>query len=221
VLRALPVGEVWLPNGAATESGFDEVRVAARERGVPVRERGADSPEWSVGDLRATPLWPPRAGGGSRNDRSLVIRFDVAGHRVLLPGDIEAGAEAALVERRAPLRAEVLVLPHHGSRTSSSAAFLDAVDPEVAIVSAPCEGRFGMPHAAVLQRLYARSLSFWWTGRDGAVRVGLSTPLLAIGTGDGFHPESNACDRPVSERSFRYDERAVATAVVAGGGGVR
>lgn len=195
VLRGIPVGQVWLPYGAAAEPAFDAIRAAAREHGVPIRERGAAAAPFEAGGLRVVPLWPPRHRAGSRNDRSLVVRIDVAGRRVLLPGDIEAPAETALVAGGSDLRADVLLLAHHGSRTSSSGAFLDAVDPDIAIVQAPCAGRFGMPHASVVRRVFERRATLWWTGRDGAVRIGLGAPLTTTGTGDAGGPQWAECGR--------------------------
>ena len=73
--------------------------------------------------------------------------------RVLLPGDIEAPAERWLVGSGIDLRADALVLPHHGSKTSTTEAFLDAVDPAVAIVSVGASNPHGHPHEEVLARL--------------------------------------------------------------------
>jgi competence protein ComEC len=112
-----------------------------------------------------------------------VVRIEVAGRRLLLPGDIEAAAEAGLLGSAADLRADVLKLPHHGSRSSSTQRFLSEVDAAVAVASAPCAGRFGMPHAHVLERARQAELSVWWTGRDGAVLVGLGERLRVWGTG--------------------------------------
>ena len=185
VLRSLEVGEVWLPLGSGGDPAFAALADAARRERVPVFERGAGSRPWVRGGLVATPLWPRRdAGGVSRNDRSLVVRVAVAGRRVLLPGDLEAEGEQALLASRADLRADVLKLPHHGSRSSSTRAFLAAVGASVAISSAPCEGRFRMPHPEVVRRTHAHGASLWWTGRDGAVRIGLGPRLHALGTGE-------------------------------------
>jgi competence protein ComEC len=194
VLREVPVAEVWVPHGMRGSEAFEDVRAAARERGIPVRERGAGSPAVDFGSLRVTPLWPPPgAAPVSPNDRSLVVRIDVTGQRALLPGDLETSAEAALLASGADLRADVLKLAHHGSRTSSSEAFLDAIGASVAVASAPCGGRFGMPHADVFARTRERALSLWWTGRDGAVMVGLGGPLTVFGFADPDAAVPQAC----------------------------
>jgi len=176
---------------AAIDPAFGQIWETARSRGIPVFERGAGSPAVAVGDLLIEPLWPlPVAERRSRNDRSLVVRIGVAGHRVLLPGDLEAPAESDLVSSGADLRAEVFALPHHGSRTSSTDTFLQAVGATVAIASAPCRSRFEMPHADVLARAEEGGLSVWWTGRDGAVMVGLGKRVTVWGYGDRMNPDA-------------------------------
>jgi hypothetical protein len=106
----------------------------------------------------------------------------VNGRAVLLPGDIEQASEAALTQSGAALAADVLKLAHHGSRTSSSDAFLRAAAPALAIVSAPLYGRFGMPHPETVQRLAALGIPWHWTGRDGALLVGLGRTRPARAT---------------------------------------
>jgi competence protein ComEC len=186
VLAALPVGEIWVPATDADDAGFAAVRAAAAADGVPVRARGAGDPPARAGDLAVRALWPPRevawhARVRERNDRSLVIHVAVEGRSVLVPGDLEAAGEAALLAGEAALDADVLALGHHGSRSSSTAAFLRAVGARVAVASAPCAGRFGMPHAEAVQRVADAGASLWWTGRDGAVIVGLGERLGAVG----------------------------------------
>ncbi len=192
VLEEIPVDELWLPWGSFRQPGFAALLESARRRGVPAVERGAGSSSLRVGDVRIVPLWPPRRGVGTSNDRSLVVRVDVfappgprhAARRVsvLFPGDVESAAEAALVAQHTSLRAELLVLPHHGSRTSSSPGFLRAVGPRLAIASAGRHHRFGMPHPEVRRRLRAMGVPMWHTGRHGAVWVSLDHPLWARAT---------------------------------------
>jgi competence protein ComEC len=111
------------------------------------------------------------------NTQSCVLRVqDAAGASLLLAGDLEAAQEADLVaEHGTALRSDLLLVPHHGSRTSSSAVFLDAVLPRTAIVQAGFRNRFGHPAPAVVERYLQRGIELVdspscgaWTWRDGA-----------------------------------------------------
>lgn len=110
---------------------------------------------------------------GSENDRSCVLRVSGPGGRVLLPGDLEAAGEQALIDGGADLRADVLVAPHHGSASSSTDAFVAAVAPRVVLHSAGYRNRWGFPRAVVVARYDAQGARQWVTGRDGALTVTL------------------------------------------------
>ncbi|MCC6642005.1 MAG: DNA internalization-related competence protein ComEC/Rec2 [Deltaproteobacteria bacterium] len=178
VLRGISVGEVWLPAGALADPAFAQIRDVARSRFVGVSEVSAGEPARRIGDLVVTPLWPPAGDAPSgSNNRSIVVRVATPDASLVLPGDAEAESELALVASGADLRGDVLKLGHHGSRTSTTQALLAAVLPRAAIASAPCAGRFGMPHPEVVERLGAAGVPWYWTGRDGAVLVALSPDL--------------------------------------------
>jgi len=104
------------------------------------------------------------------NTLSCVLSVtDAQGRRVLLTGDLEAEQEARLVrDEAAALRSDVLVVPHHGSKTSSSPAFVEAVAPRVALVQAGYRNRFGHPAREVLQRYAARGTRVLTTAACGA-----------------------------------------------------
>jgi competence protein ComEC len=114
-------------------------------------------------------LHPPENYAGNPNDRSCVLRIDAGVLRVLLPGDIEAPAESALLSSGAELAADLLMVPHHGSRSSSTAPFLARVAPRWAIVSAGFGNRWGHPHAEVSARYDGLGARLLHTGKDGAV----------------------------------------------------
>jgi len=106
------------------------------------------------------------------NDRSCVLRVATKGGSALLPADLEARGEAVLQRRVGDtLRSSVLLVPHHGSRTSSTEAFLDAVAPSLAVVSLGYRNRFRHPHEAVVARYRARGIPLHRTDREGALRV--------------------------------------------------
>lgn len=172
-----PVGEIWT-NGQETEQpGTVSLLEKARRRGVWV-----GSPHrLDLGGAQVRPLHPLDDHGRvaidaaeSENDNSLVVEVVFGERRVLLPGDLEAGGEARLLATSARLHAEVLKVPHHGSRTSSSPGFLDAVHPELAVFSVGDHNRWSFPHPEVLARYRARGARILRTDQDGAVTVTIS-----------------------------------------------
>ena len=116
------------------------------------------------------------------NDRGCVLRIATAGASILLTADIERGAERSLIERAGrALRSDVLVVPHHGSNTSSTDAFLAQVHPDLAIFTVGYRNRFGHPAEAVLARYAQLGIATYRTDTDGALllRLGATRELVA------------------------------------------
>ena len=127
---------------------------------------------WTWSGVSFEILYPFDGGSGFDNAHSCVVRIEGSGGSVLLTGDIESGAERVLVARMADrLAADVLVVPHHGSATSSTPAFLDAVSPSVALFSATEFGRFPLPDPRVLSRYTDAGIATFSTSRCGAITV--------------------------------------------------
>jgi len=115
---------------------------------------------------------PARLDGLKDNDRSLVLGLTFGPTRVLFTGDIEATGEATLLANAdGSVASQVLKVPHHGSRTSSSARFVDAVGPAIAVLSAGFENRYRFPHPDVLRRYAADHSLVLRTDLDGAVQL--------------------------------------------------
>jgi competence protein ComEC len=100
-----------------------------------------------------------------------VIRLQHGSRGFLFTGDSEHEAEQLLLARSAPLGSDYLKVGHHGSRTSSSPAFLERVRPSIATMSTGVRNRFGHPHAPTLAALSARGILALRTDRFGAVRI--------------------------------------------------
>lgn len=107
--------------------------------------------------------------GARPNTLSCVLRVDNGRVRALLAGDLEKPQELHLARQPAALRADWLLVPHHGSRTSSSDAFLDAVQPALAVAQAGYRNRFGHPAAEVVQRYAHRRIPLWTSPACGAL----------------------------------------------------
>src|ERR671914_405361 len=117
-------------------------------------------------------LHPPPGHTGQENDHSCVLQVSSAGKKVvLLPGDIECTAEAQLVRRRtADLKAQVLIAPHHGSKTSSSSSFIEAVDPDYVLFPVGYRNRYGFPKEEVQQRYLKQGVIMLNVAEAGAIR---------------------------------------------------
>ncbi len=119
-------------------------------------------------------------GASNANDSSLVVRLEYGDASFLLPGDVEAPGEEALLSSDSSLNATVLKVPHHGSRTSTTPAFLRAVQPAVAIVSVGEGNPYGHPSPTVLERLDDALLLR--TDQHGAVRLSTDGEKLWVQT---------------------------------------
>ncbi len=116
----------------------------------------------------------------SPNEASLVVMVTIGERRILLPGDIEAGSEDWLVRSGQRLHADVIAVPHHGSRTSSSPEFVDAVGAAVAVASVGLDNRFGHPHEEVVER-YEDAL-FLRTDLNGDITIRSDGTRLWVST---------------------------------------
>ncbi len=160
------VGEIWLPD---VPDAHDDKRVRrivsyAAEHNIVVRWMAiGDGKQWndvSGGGVLMQVLWPPRGHDpGNANNTSLVLRVDfnddanddVSGNvGMLWPGDIEIEAERSLMQ--AGLKpVDMMLMPHHGSRSSSHAAFIQGLQPKLAVAQTGVGNRYGFPAKAVVQ----------------------------------------------------------------------
>ena len=174
VFRDLRVDEVWEGVGT-TEDDRPAVRRMREEqarRRIPLRLLRAGE-RFALGGAGFSVLLAGEAGAGP-NERSLVLAVDYAGRRLLLTGDIGETSERILIGRYgAALRADVLKVGHHGSRFSTSRAFVSAVAPEVALVSTRADPRRGLPDEGVLERLRRAGARVFRTDHSGAITVGI------------------------------------------------
>lgn len=117
-------------------------------------------------------LWPhPEFSTNESNDLSVVLRLHDGIHSALFTGDIEARAEGEILHTGFDLRSDILKVPHHGSRTSSSTGFLLSINPSFAMISVGRENRYGHPHPITLKKYETLSIPVWRTDRQGTMEV--------------------------------------------------
>ena len=174
ILEELPVGALWISR-AQDEGGLHrDLSAAAAARGIPVhRLRAGQAVIWRGARLAVLRSGGERARRDPTNNQSVVARFERDGRSALLTGDAGAAAESDLLRRGNPLRADVLKVGHHGSRSGSTPGFLASVAPRAALISCGRENRFGHPAPETLAALAALRIPLFRTDRDSDVRVEL------------------------------------------------
>jgi competence protein ComEC len=176
VIEGFAPSEFWAgPFGARTPRFFDLEKTVG-ELGIKRVDSSRGDPQGSdsgdscrrVGKVRLCFLYPPQ---GSRREGSVVLRLSFGRYHFLFPGDINKRDEELLVQLGAELPSHVLKVPRHGSQSSSTDAFVQAVSPRLAIFSVGHGNRFGLPRAEIVSRYLAAGADILRTDQDGAIIV--------------------------------------------------
>jgi competence protein ComEC len=207
VLRLFPAQHL-LTNGTPLQSNYLRDLLRAGEAWHTQHHTALDGPrQWQWGALRMTVLappgwaeqettkWVPR----TENDRSLVLRLQYGRTRLLLTGDIEQSTERWLLAQGADIQANILQIPHHGSKTSTSPDFVAQVRPDVGVISVGAGNPYGHPHQRVLEVLAAHRVQVWRTDVHGAVTISSDGMQYQVVP---FRPY-----RPMGERGRATEER--------------
>lgn len=178
VVEQLDVGAVWISPRRFRGDCASRLLEACSATATPIRLL-RDGDRRAIGDVALTAIIPDRTfRRAAENNASVVLRLQAAGRTILLTGDIEREAEIHLSDR--DLRADVLKVAHHGSRSSTAPSFLDAVAPRIAVVSCGRRNLFGHPHPSVLEALRERNIRTWRTDLRGTIDVEIRRGKLYV-----------------------------------------
>lgn len=174
VAAFFPVGAFW--EGGASVSGKDhlQLRRILADKNVPVQKLAQDVTTFPVGKARVAILAPGISDGDAEdqgNESSLVVRVTYGANVFLFTGDIGFPRENELVRRKDLVRCDVLKVPHHGSRYSSSDEFLSACNARIALISAGRRNTFHLPSGDALERLRRHRMIVYRTDLDGTIDI--------------------------------------------------
>jgi competence protein ComEC len=165
VLRAYPEAQLFAPEGWAP-------------KGATLCQRDT---AWQWNRVKFRILHPPPFYPYLRNNSGCVLRVEAGGHVALLPADIEKPVELRLVdEQPAAIRADLLIVPHHGSLTSSTPEFIAAVRPRYALMATGADNRFNLPRAEIVQRYRAAGARTLDSDDAGAMRFKLNNAGVVL-----------------------------------------
>lgn len=193
VVESFEVGEVWMSGNTNSSNTFIRTLEAIDQAGIPYEEpRRGD--EYGIGALEITALHPEEISGDS-NGESLSFRIQYGETAFVFTGDADIQAEREMIDSGAALEAEILLMGHHGSNTSTGKEFLEAVKPEVAIYSAGEGNSYGHPYAEVLAAAENAGAAVYGTDVNGTIIVETDGQEYTVETArDGVAKEgSNRC----------------------------
>ncbi len=189
LVRTFAIGEVWTSGLDKDLPGYAELERLVSDRGIPHRVVSATDPPVALVDAEVRILHPApgfrsreRKAYAAENNRSLVVRIAMEGKVFLFTGDIGKDAEQELLRSSADLRCDLIKVPHHGSKSSSSEPFLSRTRPEIGIVTVGRRNRYGHPSPEVVDRYQTTGTRLYRTDSDGALTVVVEKSGLVVRT---------------------------------------
>jgi competence protein ComEC len=182
----------WTTGVSSLDASYSRLMDDLERAKIPMVQVLEKAPLASVGGVAISSLNGDAAIAKSHNNSSMVLRFSFGRTSILFTGDIESAGERALIENRADLQVTILKVPHHGSASSSTAAFIAAVHPEVAVISDGYLNNFHFPADAVVDRYIEAGAVLMRTDLDGAVMVDASPNQTRVGTFRGIRSDADS-----------------------------
>lgn len=183
IIKTFPVKELWMTDCARIEekSSWQKVISEALKRDIPIRDinRGFT---WNEAYFQLQAIHPDTHHCYDANTQSITLKAKGLGHSAILTGDLTIAGEKEILKKNINLESDVLKLGHHGSKTSSSGEFLQAVNPRLSIISSGRRNRFRHPSKKVIQRLDSLSLPYLNTAAVGTINIQFSNDTMKVET---------------------------------------
>ena len=187
VMAKFPAGHAYSSVMEASTKCFNDFVKYTQQQGLQLEVPSVGT-VWPLGSATVTLLGPVTQ-YSETNNTSLVLRIDYGNTSFLLTGDMENTAETDLVNSGANLKADVLQVGHHGSSTSTGYLFLNAVLPEMGVISCGTGNKYGHPHEETLSILRDAKVDVYRTDLQGTITIGSDGQNFTVGT-ERFVPDS-------------------------------
>ena len=170
ILDRFEIQNFWMPDVIHETAAFERLLEALERNHIYITtvEAGA---RINAGIINMIVVSPREGVHANLNDYSIVLHMSHGNTSFLFTGDAETPAEMQMISGEQPIKANVLNIGHHGSRTSTTEAFLDAVNPQIAVISLGANNQFGHPHRYVINRLTEREIKILRTDELGTIVI--------------------------------------------------
>jgi len=182
VISGVTVKNIIMPKLSAsntpTTKTYEKMLTSIKNSGAKVIAAKPDS-EYAFGDVKFIVLSPFKQ-DDNLNNMSVTLKLTYGSHSFLFTGDAEKEVEEQLIDYGYDLKAEVFKLAHHGSSTSNSYEFMDAVNPEVAVISYGIDNSYGHPHDETVEMLEEKSITYYSTAQSGDIIIKVVGDSLVV-----------------------------------------
>lgn len=202
VITTFEIGNIYMPEYDSTTKTYEDVlnAIAAKNMDITSAKAGVILFDTLLNDitLKAVMLSPINENYSNTNNYSAVVKLIYGNTTYLFTGDAEDSAEEIIIDSDVDLKADVLKLGHHGSSTSTSQAFLDLVDPDIAIISVGNDNNYGHPHIETIAKLTNKAIDLYRTDKLGTI--------VLESDGLNINIDKNSVDEPVVDINENVDK---------------
>ena len=172
VINHFDIGEIYMPKAVSTSKTYERLLTAVSDKNLQINTAKAGKSIYSSDELKIDIIAPIHDAYDDINNYSVVIKISYGSNSFLFTGDAEALVENELLENNySQLNCDVLKVGHHGSNSSSTLNFLEAVSPTYSVISCGEGNSYGHPHSETLMRLADVGTFVYETDRDGTVTI--------------------------------------------------
>lgn len=166
VIKAFDIGQIYMPKAVTTTKTYENLLLTIKDKNLKIKTAKAGNTIIDTDDLKLVVLAPNQDSYESLNNYSIVLKLTYKEKSFLFMGDAETLSEKEIT---GDVQADVLKVGHHGSRTSTSQAFLNKVNPSYAIISVGLNNDYKHPHQEVIDRLEKKNIKIYRTDQNGDI----------------------------------------------------
>jgi competence protein ComEC len=179
VIDTFDIVDIYMPKASANTKTYRDVLTSIQKKGLSIHTAKGGMTVFDTGDTKAELLAPNSDTYKSLNNYSVVLKLSYQDTSFLFCGDAEKESEKEILQSGSPLSSNVLKVGHHGSASSTTDAFLSAVNPDIAVITCGKDNSYGHPHKETLQKLAQRNINVFRTDESGTVVLGSNGKQIA------------------------------------------
>jgi len=205
VINSFKVNKVYFPRQTANTRTFEDFVSAVKNKGLKLTAPSLGE-SFKLGEATVTVLAPNSSSYEDANDYSIVLKITYGKTSFLLTGDAEAVSESEMVAGGMDLSASLLKIGHHGSRSSTSEAFLNKVNPKYAVITVGRGNSYGHPTEEVMNRLKARNIPVYRTDENGTIVATSDGDNITFSVGPGSYNFASSSSKSSSSSNSQTNK---------------